>query len=67
MSKVKYGVPGNRFADGDMTDVPSDVMKNPALAARAKKVSLSPTKKKRPKGFKASYRDAGDALAGASF
>ena len=64
---AKYGVPGNRFADGDMTDVPSDVLKNPKLYARAKKESLNPTKKKRPKGFKATYRDAGDALAAASF
>jgi hypothetical protein len=39
-----------------MTDVPSDVMENPALGGRARKVSH-----KGRKGF--TFKDAGDALA----
>lgn len=58
---------GDRFTDGVMTDVPSDVMKNPKLAARATRESLNPPKRKRPKGFKPSMRDAGDVLAAARF
>jgi hypothetical protein len=58
---------GMRLQDGEMTDVPSDVLKNPKLASRAKMASLGKGKKKRPKGFKPSMRDAGDALAAARF
>lgn len=47
---------GARFADAQMLDVPSDVMENPKLNARARKVSH-----KKRKGF--SFKDAGDALA----
>ncbi len=64
---AKYGVPGNRLQDGTMTDVPSDVMDNPKLNARARKESLRKKKKVRFPGAKMSYRDAGDALAAARF
>jgi hypothetical protein len=54
-----------RYTQG-VVKPPSDVLENPKLAARATKVSHK-KKGKRPKGFKATYRDAGDALAAASF
>lgn len=58
---------GNHGSLVETENVVSDVMKNAKLTARARRESLHPTKKKRPKGFKASMRDAGDALASARF
>jgi len=64
---MAYGNPTDHGSLIEVEKVVSDVMKNPGLTARARKESLHPIKKKRPKGFKASMRDAGDALAAARF
>ncbi len=55
-----------RYTSG-VVKPPSDVLENPKLVARATQVSHGKKKGKRPKGFKATYRDAGDALASARF
>lgn len=53
--------------DQGVVKPPSDVLENPKLASRAAREGKRKKKGKRPAGFRATYRDAGDALAAARF